>query len=197
LSEQPDKNMRRLKRVQTDAGLSYTLETAADQKRDNLLCNYCAWKATTPDHPRCESYSNLTELQESHKVGVMVRTCSKYQPILTFTPKLVGFDGYFNTFRIGLAWFGRLMPGVTVGLMNSHTEEIFAKAAVVKVVSGPFSEMSEQHAHMNHMLLGLEPDEASEKMRNIMRQAYGKFVRDDIMTRDATVIYLRNLKEQA
>lgn len=190
----PDKNMRRLKRVQTEVGLSYTLETAADQQKDNLLCNYCAWKVATPDYSICETYKNLSDMQQQHGVSMMVRTCPKYQPIIAFKPKLVGFDGTFNTFRMGLAWFGRLMPGVVVGLMNSDNDEIFGKAVVQKLYQGPFPKMCDEHAYMNHMLLGLEPDDASERMREIIRKAYGKFVRDSMETSMASVIYLKNLK---
>lgn len=194
MSQAPEKNMRRLKRVQTETGLSYTLETESERTKDNLLCNYCAWKVQTKDYPMCKTYSDMLDMQKDAKISVMVRTCATYQPIIAFRPKLMGFDGTFNTFRMGTAWFGRLMPGVIIGLMNAENDEIFAKAEVIKVVQGKFPDMCDQHAYMNHMLLGMEPEDASEKMRGIIRQAYGKFVHGNMDSSMATVIYLKNLQ---
>jgi len=184
-------NLRRLKRVQTERGLAFTLETEADRKRNLMLCAYCAWSQETPDYQACSIYKELRGFESNGLVPV-VRTCSRYQPVITFRPRLVGLDGVFNTFRLGVSWFNRLSPGVIVGLVNAETNEVFGKAKVLQVLHGSFDEMVEKHSHMNHLLLGMEPEEAASKMREIIARSYGKLVAANAQT--ITVVYLRNLK---
>lgn len=189
---QPDSNMRRLKRVLTDRGLLYTLETETERARDNLLCNYCAAKVASPGFSACEVYSDLMEIQENTGAVAMVRSCKAYQPILVFRPPMVGLDGQFNTFRLGSAWFNRLLPGVIVGLVNASDNKVFGRARVLSVIDGDFDKMCEEHAYKNHMLLGKSREVAAKEMTKILRQAYGKIFALQT-NQKATVIYLERL----
>lgn len=191
-NESPSSNMRRLKRVMSDSGLIYTLETDSERTKDNLLCNYCAAKNDTATEAACTIYKQLDQIEQSGVIP-MIRACRAYQPIITFKPRLIGLDREFNTFRIGSAWYNRLMPGVTVGLMNSQTNEIFGKAIVQKVVSGGFEAMCAEHALNNHLMLGLSKETAAQRLEEILRKIYGKFIADQQAKLIATVIYLRNV----
>lgn len=187
--------MRRLKRIVQGDSVSFTIETKADQKRENLLCKFCAWSVEVPGHPACETY---TGLQKSAKngVGLLVRSCKVYQPILTFRKPLKGLEGEFNTFRLGPAWAHRVAPGVIVGLGNrDENDRIFGKAVVTKVHFGGYEEMCKKFAKDNHMLVEstMTRKAAAEAMTKIMRNAYGKIVVEQ--AEDISVIYFKRLPE--
>lgn len=185
----PETNMRRLKRVQTEAGIAFTLETERERAKNNLLCDYCAWKREAPGYPACSIFEQVREVQKKGAVP-MIRVCAQYQPVITFQ-KTGGLEGRFNTFRLGVAWFNRLTPGVVVGMANAKDDAIFGKARVIEVIHGPYEEMIDKHAYKNHLLVGLEPEDAAAKMKEIIPKSYGPLVvaRASVLS----VIYLQNL----
>lgn len=187
--EQPNSNMRRLKRIPADGKLVYTLETEADRKRDNLLCHYCAWKLPFDGYLQCPTFKRLYHYSDN--IGLLVRTCSEFQPILTFRPPTRGLDRTFNTFRLGTAWANRLSAGNTVGLMDAVEQKMLGKARVLSVFSGHIQEMCDEHADQNHAMLGTDRATASERMMKLIRQSYGKLPL--AQTDQVTVIYLENL----
>ena len=191
-NQAPNHNMRRLKRVMSETGLIYTLETDSERAKDNLLCNYCAAKLPALGDTGCKIYGDLFKMSERGVIP-MIRACHSYQPIISFRPRLIGFSGRFNTFRIGNAWYQRLMPGVVVGLMNTQNSEVFARAVVERIEVGSFSQMCKEHASNNHMLLGMEPVAAGKKMEEILRQMYGRILQDNQDRLETTVIYMRNV----
>lgn len=190
MSEKPIANMRRLKRIPSDEGLVYTLETQAEQRKDNLLCNYCGNKLPVVGFPGCPKYKELSGHQE-RGIGMMVRTCTIYQPLLTFRPPLGQYGKEFNTFRLGSAWYNRVSKGTTVALFNTESEEIFAKAEVTALYHGDLEEMCEEHASRNHLFIGDKKGNVAERMEKAIRQAYGHIIRSNHVP--CSVIYLRNL----
>lgn len=184
-------NMRRLKRIPGKDGLTFTLETKQEQLKDNLLCNYCGWKEKVEGYDACKKYKRM-ERFGVQGLGVVIRSCDIYQPILTFRPPLGQYEESFNTFRLGSAWYNRVSPGTICALYNTVSGEIFGKAQVTETHHGDINEMCDEHAHNNHLFIGGDPEEASGKMVDAIRQAYGHIVK---MKENpvCTVIYLENL----
>ncbi len=171
--------MRRLKRVPGVEGLTFTLETAAEQEKDNLLCNFCAWRDKHGELQACPKHRVLKRYAKGG-VGLLVRTCETYQPILTFRITKAmqgGFESKFNTFRLGSTWYNRVSPGNIVGLFDVGRKEIFGKATVMATYNGDMEEMCFDHAHLNHLFIGVEQEEAAERMELAMRNAYGHILK--------------------
>lgn len=168
-------NMRRLKRVPGDDGLKFTLETATEQEKDNLLCNFCGWRDAHGKLPKCSKHTALARYAKKG-VGLLVRTCDTYQPILTFrlTKKMeAGFNDQFNTFRLGATWYNRVSPETICALYDTGKKKIFGKAVVTATYNGDLEEMCHDHAWKNHLFLGVDQEDAAGKMEDAMRKAYG------------------------
>ena len=168
-------SMRRLKRVPGENGLRFTLENATEQKKDNLLCNFCAWRDAVKGGSKCSKHSTFMRYQKNG-IGLLVRTCEMYQPILTFRPtkKMAkGFQGNFNTFRLGDTWYNRVSPGVICGLYDANRNRLFGKAVVTATHNGNTEAMCYDHAYKNHLFIGEGQEEAANKMQDAMRSAYG------------------------
>jgi len=171
-------NMRRLKRVPGDNGLKFTLETAAEQEKDNLLCNFCGWRDAQDKLPKCSKHTALDRYAKKG-VGLLVRTCDTYQPILTFrlTKKMEdGFKNQFNTFRLGATWYNRVSPEIICALYDAGKKKIFGKAVVTATYNGDMEEMCYDHAWQNHLFLGMDQEDAARKMEDAMRKAYGQIL---------------------
>ena len=168
-------NMRRLKRVPGEDGLKFKLKTPAEREKDNLLCNFCGWRDALDELPRCSKYTAMSRWKKKG-VGLLVRTCETYQPILTFrlTKKMEeGFSKEFNTFRLGATWYNRVSPGTICALYDTGKKRVFGKAVVTATYNGDMEEMCQDHAWKNHIFLGLDQDDAASKMEVAMRRAYG------------------------
>lgn len=184
-------NMRSLKRIPgPNDRLVYTLESKLEQGKKKLLCNHCGARDAAAGFGPCESYHRLAAL-EGQGINMLVKTCPTFEPLLTFRPPLRGFDGEFNTFRLGSAWYYRIGKGVKAALVDTTTAQVFGKAEVISAEVGPLDEMCREHAYLNHSLLGLDQEEAAIKMRKLIRQVYGMVEIDD--STQMTVIYLRNM----
>jgi hypothetical protein len=186
-------NMRRLKRIPAQSGLTFTLETAQERKKDNLLCNYCGWKEAVAGYDQCQTYSGLEGLRQEQGLGIIIRTCQEFQPVLTFRPPLGQYESEFNTFRLGSAWYNRVSPGTIVALYDTTEQEIFGKAQVLETHHGSLQDMCEEHAHNNHLFLDRDPSEAPEAMYGAISKMYGHIAkkREGLL---CTVIYLENIK---
>lgn len=168
-------SMRRLKRVPGENGLKFTLETAAEQEKDNLLCNFCAWRDAQGELGKCSKYTALARWKKKG-VGLLIRTCDTYQPILTFrlTKKMEdGFKEGFNTFRLGATWYNRVSPGIICGLYDAGKKKMFGKAVVTATFNGDMEEMCHDHAYRNHLFIGVDQETAATKMKDAMLNAYG------------------------
>lgn len=187
-------SMRRLKRVPSDNGLTYTLETATEQKKDNLLCNFCGWRDVGGPGTKCLKYRTLARYQKKG-VGLLVRTCETFQPTLTFRMTKAmegGFQGEFNTFRLGSTWYNRVSPGTVCSLYDVGKSEVFGKAYVTETFNGDMTEMCHDHAWENHLFVGYDKIAAAEKMEDAMRKAYGHIM-DHRNNTLCTVIKMRRL----
>lgn len=185
-------SMRRVKRIPGPEGkLIWTLETAAERKRDNLLCNYCSWKGPVKPFRTCKTYSTINKLQ-GKGMGVMIRGCHKYQPIMTFRPPLGNCDDLFNTFRLGGAWYNRVSVGTIVGLYDTKADSFFGKAEVVDVQHGDLEEMCDKYAHDNHLMLDDDPVCAGFKLYEAIEKVYGHILQRQTLPK-CTVVYLQRL----
>jgi len=185
-------NMRRLKRIPAENGLTFTLETRQEQLKDNLLCNYCGWKEKVEGYDSCKKYQKLKRFG-TQGLGVVIRSCNIYQPILTFRPPLGQYEGSFNTFRLGEAWYNRVSPGVICTLYNTVSGEVFGKAQVTETYHGDLGEMCEDHAHNNHLFIGEDEKKSADKMLHAIKQAYGHILDKKGKNPMCSVIYLENL----
>lgn len=168
-------SMRRLKRIPSDDGLVYTLETDTEQKKDNLLCNFCAWRDHHHPHKRCQKFRVLKRYQKKG-VGLLVRTCNTFQPTLTFrlTKKTAsGFLEDFNTFRLGATWYNRVSPGTICGLYDTAKKAMFGKAIVTATHNGDMKDMCWEHAYRNHLFIGSDQEIAAGLMEKAMKRSYG------------------------
>lgn len=179
----------RLKRIPASGGLTYTLGKAEHADQNDLICNYCAWKVDHAGYGSCKTYDRMEELRQSG-LAIMRRTCPVYQPVLTFKPPLGFYEDIFNTFRLGTAWYHRVSPGTIVGMMDNTTGLIFGKSEVLEVHNGDLEEMCAEHAYMNHLFRGRDPEEAAQQLYDLIVKLYGKYLQTNPT---ATVVYLENL----
>ena len=172
-------NMQRLKRVPAEHGLAFTLETATERKKDNLLCNFCAWRDAHGSLKECSKHKVLTRYAKKG-VGILVRTCNTYQPILTFrvTKKMEGgFEKEFNTFRLGATWYNRVSAGTVCGLYDVGKNKMFGKAVVTATHNGDMEEMCHEHAYKNHLFIGMDQEQAAIRMEAAMSKVYGHILK--------------------
>lgn len=93
--------------------------------------------------------------------------------VVEFTPPMSGLDGEFNTFRLGVAWSKRVVPGDEVLLLDKKTFSIIGRAEITEIHVGTLIDMSALHALRNHNQLGLDPEGAGERLRANMIRRYG------------------------
>jgi len=70
--------------------------------------------------------------------------------VLDFIPPLVGFEGVFNTFRVGTGMLKKAQVGNEVFLMDGNRKVVFGRARVTAMESGLLGELCCEHAGMNH-----------------------------------------------
>lgn len=113
-------------------------------------------------------------------------------PVIGFAPPMVGLDGEFNTFRIGLAMSKRLTNRGKVYLMDTKTMTVFGEAKVGAVFTGKLAEMCELHGHMNHTELHQHDGNHAERLLSLITKLYGPHIVTP--NKGSTVIYLRRTK---
>lgn len=136
------------------------------------LCNQCARLAGFDGFQACGVNEN--QIEELKELGIFteVTYCRKHEPIISFYPPLLGFEGDFNTFRPGGAWAKRLQEGQVIGLLDAKKESLFGKAEVISVESGNTLIMLNKHAKANHLMLDCKSD-YSDKLFKVLHQIYG------------------------
>lgn len=161
----------------------FTIETAAEKKREVMLCDTCGI------HEQCPVNQMMTRAE--HFVTLSVRHCEKYIPCIGFIPPIVGIERAFNTLRVGRGWFDRLRAGDKVALVNTRTALPEGYAEVVRLDHGEYSPMLKKHASFNHAAL-VKPEgvTAVDHVGKIMQQAHGHFLNEQSTL---TAIYLRRL----
>lgn len=163
----------------------YTMEPAAEQRKDNLLCNSCGINHF------CPVLKFINKADKFAKLGV--RRCEKYFPVLGFMPPHVGLDDRFNTIRIGDTWTKRVVPGKTiVALVDTKTNEVIGYARVIRVHTGVYDEMLRKHALFNHNMKGVQENPV-EYIGSILHKAFGHFIKDDSKL---TALYLERVPDE-
>ena len=108
--------------------------------------------------------------------------------VIDFTPPMEGFDGRFNTFRLGLGWSKRLSVGDRVFLADKKRSWIFGQAEVEGVMTGKLGEMANLYAAENHNHKSKPIAQASENLIANMVRRYGPHICD--REKKVTVIVL-------
>lgn len=109
--------------------------------------------------------------------------------VIDFSPPATGFDTFFNTFRLGIAWAKRVSPGERVLLMDNKQHIVFGLAEVVAVKVGRLGEMAAIHAGFNHNQLG-NINAAADLIAGTIKR-YGPHRTN--VEKKYTVIYLRRV----
>ena len=109
--------------------------------------------------------------------------------MIEFTPPMGGFEGVFNTVRVGMTWSRRLTNGMKVALMDKKNSLIFGYATVELVECGALGDIVQRYAHENHNQKGLDPEGAPERLTQSMTKRYGPHIITP--TKKVSVIYLR------
>ena len=111
---------------------------------------------------------------------------------LMFSPPMSGFEGRFNTFRLGMKLSRILTPGETILLIDSKTSRVFAEAVVESAVVGTLKDMADEHAYRNHNQRSLDAATAPQRLITNMIKRYGPHKCSE--TSKVTVLYLRRLE---
>lgn len=112
--------------------------------------------------------------------------------VIGFIPPIVGTEGDFNTFRLGMSYAKSLSPGQEVFLLNEKEKIVFGRAVVESIDVGALSEMCLTHGHKNHTELNRDADAAPESLMRTIVKIYGPHIATP--TKKATVIYLRRIE---
>lgn len=111
---------------------------------------------------------------------------------LDFVPPLSGFDGEFNTIRLGVKWTKLLKHGDVVYLQNSKDKMIFGKAEVISVEQDTFGQICLYHAKQNHSELDKDDGHHAARIYKLMVKLLGPHIVNH--TKKACVIYLRRIE---
>jgi hypothetical protein len=109
--------------------------------------------------------------------------------VIDFSPPMSGFESFFNTFRLGIAWAKRVQVGELVLLMDNKAHTIFGCAEVISVKVGKLGEMAALHAAFNHNQLGAE-NPAAKLIEGTIKRYGPHRVNVD---KKYTVIYMRRV----
>ncbi|KJZ17361.1 hypothetical protein TW86_03635 [Halomonas sp. S2151] len=175
------KRSRWVKRTETGR---FTIETAAEKKREVLLCDTCGINDQCPVKAMMD--------KADHFVTLSVRNCDKYIPCVGFMPPMVGLERQFNTLRVGKGWYERLEVGDRVALVNTKSSEIEGYAEVKHLYHGAYREMIDKHAIYNHTAFERGPGQsAQDYVDGVLKKANGHFLSENSTL---TAIYLRRLE---
>lgn len=111
--------------------------------------------------------------------------------ILEFSPPMTGFETFFNTFRLGIAWSKRLAPGMKVLLVDKKNHTAFGIAEVINIKTGKLGELAPIHAYMNHNQLHTSRAEAPRRLIEGSIKRYGPHKCNE--NKLFTVIYLKRI----
>lgn len=127
--------------------------------------------------------------------GEAVKVCGSFSPLIVFAPPLVGFDGWFNTFRIGKSNYNRYKDkiGTVVTLYDKRRQgTVLGHARITGVATGGFEDLLTRYAHTNHQSIafGKTKDDAPDFLRNVLTRAYKSFFKtEDPKTEPFSVIF--------
>ncbi len=113
--------------------------------------------------------------------------------VIGFAPPMQGFEGEWNTFRLGKKLGNQLVPGQEVFLMDNKESVIFGAARVSRVIVGRLGEMAQLHARHNHNQKA-NPEGAEERIVVALKKRYGPQMVDE--NRWVSVIYLEKIENE-
>lgn len=111
---------------------------------------------------------------------------------LDFLPPLNGFDGDFNTIRLGVKWSKQLSTGDMVYLQDSKSKMIFGKAEVTCIESDSFGQICLYHAKYNHSEVNRTDDNSAYRIYQLMKKMLGPHIVSH--KKKAVAIYLRRIE---
>lgn len=113
--------------------------------------------------------------------------------VLDFIPPLTGFEGAFNTFRLGAGMLKKVSVGDEVFLMDGKRKVVFGRARVTQIEPGLLGELCLAHAGMNHTEVH-SPDktESSARLFAYIRKLHGPHIA--LPTKRAVVVYLERIE---
>lgn len=177
-------NLKRSRWVKRTESNRFTIETAAEKKREVLLCDTCGINDQCPVRQMMHKADDFVTLS--------VRNCEKYIPCVGFMPPMVGLERQFNTLRVGKGWYERLKKGDKVALVNTKSSEIEGYAEVLHLYHGNYRDMIDKHAIYNHTAMMREPGQsAADYVDQVLKKANGHFLSENSTL---TAIYLRRLE---
>jgi hypothetical protein len=113
--------------------------------------------------------------------------------VLDFVPPLVGFEGAFNTFRVGTGMLKKTAVGNEVFLMDSNRKVVFGRARVMQMEPGLLGELCCEHASMNHTeVYNPEKTESAARLFAYIQKLYGPHIAHK--DKRAVVIYLERIE---
>ena len=146
-----------------------------------VLCDHCGRSGA------CNMEGSSRGMWKSY----VTKKCHEFMPVIAFKPPLIGFEGVFNTFRMGGAWVKRVAPGSQIGLLDTSTQSVFATATITDVISGDKNEMAYLHGCRNHLFKSqqLSDEVAAREIKKALRTLSGNLIYNNNTI--ATVIYMR------
>jgi hypothetical protein len=121
--------------------------------------------------------------------------CDRFSPLMVFAPPLVGFEGWFNTFRLGASNYRRYQNkiGTVMTLYDKRRQgTILGYARVTGVATGGFEDLLQRYAHTNHQSIafGKTKEDAADFLRPVLTRAYKSFMKtSDPATEPFSVIF--------
>jgi hypothetical protein len=113
--------------------------------------------------------------------------------VLDFIPPLTGFEGAFNTFRLGTGMLKKVAVGDEVFLMEGKRKVVFGRARVTQIEPGLLGELCLSHAAMNHTEVhSTDKTESSARLFAYIRKLYGPHIA--LPTKRAVVVYLERIE---
>lgn len=112
--------------------------------------------------------------------------------VIGFIPPIIGIEGEFNTFRLGVKLSKELSPGEEVFLLDEKQKMVIGRAQVTRVESGALGELVVEHAAKNHTELANDPTHAHVRLYDLLKKIYGPHIVS--IGKKATVIYLKRLE---
>jgi len=178
-------NTRPIKRVEE----GFTV-IGSEKDRNKSICEFCSGRDT------CSILYNANRYAEHAKLQIV--TCKSFVSPIPFTDPTGLDQAIFNTVRLGEAWFNRLKYGDYVSLTGNDKTSIGFKM-VQSVHTGPAKEMLQEHAKLNHLILGdrestqtdVSNNEKVSRLTNVLKKQYGPHIFNE--SKPLTVIYLGGL----
>lgn len=123
--------------------------------------------------------------------------CSTFSPIFTFRSPLVGFDDWFNTFRLGRNWYHRLHDkvGTSIALVDKRKSKLIGYAQLTGVAVGPRALMVERYAWSNHLSIGkkIGRADAPDWLNAILEKNYRTMFKSADHNDPFTVLFMQRI----